>query len=145
MANTKDLKIITDFAIKQLSNELRHKLTSKKVLIGISSDGTSRFKKFDGVSDDGEIVVALANNSGYTSGGKKPTGKIRSVFALCYFLSLTQAKRKILILTDSEFYNIFQKESDGLLNGIELRYVDLPHELKEIAKRVKDNASREMS
>ena len=104
-----------------------------------------RTKVFDGVSKDGEVIVTVANNSGLTSGGKKPTGKLRSVFTTCYFLMLTQAKRRILVLTDKEFYDIFERDSDGLLKGIELVYVALPSEIEEIKRSVTIKASEEMS
>lgn len=145
MANTQELKKIKDYAINKLSDELGQRLVNKQVRIGLSTNGSSRLKEFDGVSEDREIIITVASNSGYTSGGRKPTGKIRSVYASCYFLNLTRASKKVIVLTDPEFYEIFRKDSDGLLNGIELKYINLPAELKEIAKKVKDDASREMS
>jgi len=145
MANTQELKKIRDFVIEKLSSELGQRLVNKQLQIGFSANGSPRLKEFDGVSEDREIVVSVASNSGKTSGGKKPTGKIRSVYSSLYFLNLTRASKKIMVLTDPEFYDIFLKDSEGLLNDIELRYIDLPPQLKEIAKNVKDNASKEMS
>lgn len=145
MANTSQFNIIKDYVIAEMSKKLKVELKTKKIQIGISSNGTVREKKFDGVSKNCDIVIVVSNNSGYTSGGKKPTGKIRSVFASCYFLSLTKAKKKILILTDKEFYEIFKKESDGLLKEIELQYFSLPDDMEEIKSAITRKASEEMS
>jgi len=145
MADTTSLKKINKYVIEQLSDKLNKPLLPNKVKIGISSDGTVRTRLFDGVSKEQEVIVSICNHGGLTSDGKKPVGKIRNVFSNCYFLNLTLTRRKILVVTDEEFYTIFKKESDGLLNDIELIYIPLPDELKIIAREVQREASTEMS
>lgn len=141
MADTHDLKEITKFAIEVVSKRLNIILKSKEVPVG--SQG--KVKKFDGASNDNDVVVNVINNSGYTSSGKLPSAKIRSTYADCYFLNLTNAKIKILAITNEEFFNIFNKNSKGLLEGIELMYIELPDNLKEIASNVAKIASMEMT
>lgn len=141
MANTSALKVVTHFAVQNVSKDLKIELYPEKVYIG--NEGVT--KKFDGVSLNKDIIVKVINHSGYTSGNKLPTGKIRNTFADCYFLSLTNAKTKILAVTNQEFYKIFKAESKGLLGNIQLEYIELPDELKEIARKVAKDASEEMS
>ncbi|MEA5058470.1 MAG: hypothetical protein VB049_00300 [Candidatus Pelethousia sp.] len=141
MANTSALKAVTNFAIQEVAKDLKIELAPQKIYIG--NEGVT--KKFDGVSLNKDIIVKVINHSGYTSGNKLPTGKIRNTFADCYFLSLTKANSKILAVTNQEFYKIFNAQSKGLLGEIQLKYIELPDELKEIARKVSQDASREMS
>ncbi len=141
MANTSDLKMITQFALEDVSKKIGTTLRKKKIALGEHH----RIKSFSGISDDGSILIKVINQSGYTSGGKRPVGKIRSVYSDCYFMSLSKAKQKILVFTNEEFYKIFCSDSQGLLPGFELYLVTLPQELKEIAQRVTGEASKEMT
>lgn len=141
MANTNALKKITEYVIINLSEPLCKKLKPGKVLAGTKG----KLKEFDGVSDDCSIVVEVINHGGYTSGGKLPTAKIKNTFSDCYFLSLTKAEKKILAFTNKEFYLIFKEKSDGYIEDIELRYVELPDEYRKIADSVLNSASDEMT
>lgn len=141
MANTSELKKITEYAVNVVANDLKVTLIPGQFNLGIYGAK----KRFDGISLDRDIVVKIINHSGYTSGGKLPVGKIKSTFADCYFLSLTKANMKILALTNKEYFYIFQKESYGLLNDIVLKYIELPDDLMKIAQEVARTASAEMS
>lgn len=141
MANTNELKLITQYAIEDVSEKVGSRLFTQDLPIGISG----RKKSFDGVSNDGSIVVQIINNSGYTSGGKKPIAKIKMVYSDCYFMTLTKAPRKILAFTNEEFFNLFKKDSQEFIPEYELIYVDLPQELKDVAQRVTKSASNEMT
>jgi hypothetical protein len=141
MANTSALKLITEYAIHEVSKDLAVELITEKVPIG--NQGIT--KKYDGVSHNRDVIVKVINHSGYTSGGKLPVGKIRNTFAECYFLTLTNAKTKILAITNADFFEIFKSSSKGLLGDIKLVYIDLPNYLKEIAREVSHDASVEMS
>ncbi len=141
MANTNDLKEITEYVISYISSELGITLKTRQIPIG--SQG--RLKEFDGVSIDGSVVVQVINHGGYTSGGKLPSAKIKNTYADCYFLSLANAKNKILAISNEEFFNIFESKSQGFLEDIKLIYVKLPKELKDKANMVLKSASSEMS
>ena len=141
MADTNDLKKITEYAIRRISDDLSVTLITRKIPVG--SQG--RLKEFDGVSADSSVVVQIINHGGYTSGGKLPSAKIKNTYADCYFLNLTHAKRKILAITNQEFFSIFKDKSQGFLNDIEVLFIDLSDELKEMAKKVIKSASEEMA
>jgi hypothetical protein len=90
--------------------------------------------------------VGIKSSSGKISGGKYPSGKVASAYQELYFLSLVKAERRILVLTNPEFYEIFQSRSDGrLAPGLELMLVSLPPELREEAQTVQQEASQEMA
>ncbi|TEB12296.1 hypothetical protein Psfp_03777 [Pelotomaculum sp. FP] len=141
MANTRELKIVSEYAINKAAEVLGVTLERKSVRIG-----SIKSKIFDGVSSDGKIVAKVINHSGLTSGNNKPNAKIRNTFAECYFLSLTESLNRYLVMTDPEFYHIFKDESAGLLvaNNIQLLLVELPTEYRNIVSRVTKQASEEM-
>jgi hypothetical protein len=140
MADTSLLKPVSEYAVDEVSKKLNIKLARQKVKIGFNKE-----KTFDGVSIDGDIVIKVLNHSGLTSGGNIPSAKIRSTYADCYFLSLTKARKKVLVLTNKEFYDIFNHDSIGLLNDIELMYIELSDKYKAITSEVSKLASDEMS
>ena len=142
MANTSELRKVSEYTIKKTAEMLEVTLGRKSTRIG-----SIKSKTFDGVSPDENTVVKVVNHSGFTSGNNKPSAKIRNTFAECYFLSLTKAFYKYLVITDPEFYRIFEDESAGLLdsNNIKLLFIDLPEEYRAIVSRVTGEASKEMS
>jgi len=141
MANTTELVKIKEYVISDLSKTLGLELKKKRLKLGTGN----KIKQFDGVSYYSDVVIQVVNHSGLTSGGRKPSAKIKNTFGDLYFLNLTNATRKILVITDEEFYNIFKEDSNGLLGDIELLYFELPKELKEIHKKVTKEASKEMT
>lgn len=141
MANTRELKKVSEYAIRRVTEILEISLERRSIRIG-----NVKLKTFDGVSSDRKIVVKVINHGGFTSGNNKPNAKIRNTFAECYFLSLTEALDKYLVMTNPEFYHIFKEESIGLLesNNIKLLLVELPEEYLSIVSRVTRQASEEM-
>ena len=141
MANTKELKKVSEYAIDKAAQAIGVTLERKSI-----RTGSVKLKTFDGVSSDEKTVAKVINHSGLTSGNNKPNAKIRNTFAECYFLSLTKALDKYLVMTDPDFYNIFKNESIGLLdsNNIKLLLVELPEEYRAIVSRVTRQASEEM-
>lgn len=142
MANTRELKKVTEYVIDKVSEILGVSLERRSIRIG-----NVKLKTFDGVSSDRKIVAKVINHSGLTSGNNKPNAKLRNTFAECYFLSLTEALDKYLVMTNPEFYHIFKEESAGMLesNNIKLLLVVLPEEYRSIVSRVTRQASEEMS
>ncbi|WP_310602877.1 hypothetical protein [Anaerosporobacter sp.] len=141
MANTSALKKVSVYVINQIALKLDINLANKSVQIGTKG----KRKAFDGVSDNGKIIVKVINHSGKTSGGKKPNGKIKNTYSDCFFMNLTQAEQKILVFTNKEFYDIFIADCDGLMEDFELMYIQLPEEYSQIVEEVTKEASKEMS
>jgi hypothetical protein len=100
---------------------------------------------FDAVSADGRVVVSIKSSRGTTRGGKPPTGAIKAAIADLYFLSLVDADRRILVLTDIDFYKRLSHDLKGRTGqGLELKHVPLPTKLALEVQTVLDRASREM-
>lgn len=141
MANTSDLKIVKDYVVEQMAIRYGKKLTRKAIEIGLYG----KCKEFDGVSERRDVVITVVNHSGKTKGKKKPAGKINKAFAECYFLSLTDAVKKVLVITDEDFFNIFMEASFGIRGDIDILHFRLPSEMEAIVARVVKNASDEMT
>lgn len=147
MADTTKLKTkIEPFVRKELEKLYPgHTFTEKAVIVGRKKDGSPAFHKFDAVSEDSTIVVSIKSHSWKTSGGKRPAGKIGEIYQALYFLSLAQAKNKLLILTNRGTYDGFARESDGKMPGdVEIRLVTLPPKLQQLVNEVSERASKEI-
>lgn len=148
MADTRLIKEkVEPFVISWLEvNYPSHTFSKKFLQVGTKQDGSPALHEFDAVSNDENIVAAIKSHSGKTSGGKRPAGKIGMVYQELYFLSLVNAKRKLLILTDKDFHRDFVKESDGkIARDIETILCELPAELRSEVNRIRQIASQEQS
>jgi len=80
---------------------------------------------FDLVSEDNQIVAEVKSHQ-LTRGGNVPSGKISDTYQACFMLEKVSAKKKLLILTDSKFYEIFKRYSEGKISE-EIEIVLLPN------------------
>jgi len=123
-----------------------HTFSKRPLPVGSKRDGSLALHEFDAVSEDNSIVAVIKSHSGKTSGGKRPAGKIGMVYQELYFLTLVDAKLKLVILTDEEFYGIFIKESEGkVAQDIEIHLCKLPGELQREVDKVRQKASYEQT
>jgi hypothetical protein len=102
-----------------LERELGVSLPEKKVFL----TGTDRAYKFDMVSSDGTIV---GETKTYTWRGKRiPYAKIAHASEACLFLlHAKDAKTRLLVLTDREFYQHYVRSRQGLMvqaDGVTIR------------------------
>src|SRR5579863_10589179 len=65
---------------------------------------------FDAVSDDRSIVATISTSGSKTSGGKHAVGKILKLRSDMLFLTMVNAKRRIVILTEHDMYKQCLKE-----------------------------------
>ena len=147
MANTRDLEKVELFIRKELGKYYPgHSFTEKALALGKRRDGTYAVHKFDAVSEDNTIVASIKSHSWLTSGGNLPSGKIGQIYQSLYFLSLVDAKTKLLILTDREACEGFLTVSNGkVAEDIKIKFYPLPPELELSVKKVCQKASQEMS
>jgi hypothetical protein len=102
--------------------------------------------EFDAVSGDGRIVASIKANSGLTSGGNHPTGKVATCLNEVYYLTLVEARERLLVLTNPAFYEIFVKTLAGkIAAGVQIVLVPLPAEMQRQVDGVTLLASQEMS
>ncbi len=103
--------------------------------------------EFDAVSVDKKIVTSIKSSSGKTSGGKRPSAKISIAISEIYFLSLVKAEKKILVLTDPEFYEILLKnlkDTGKLHPDVELKCILLPKEMQDVIDQKRKISSKEV-
>jgi len=147
MADTTVFKEVEDFIRQELERCYPgHTFSEKSLPLGKRRDGTPSFHRFDAVSEDNTIVASIKSHSWLTSSGKSPAGKIGQIYESLYFLSLVDAKTKLLVLTDRATYEGFLVKSDGkIAKDVEIKLCPLPPELGLRVKKVHQKASQEMS
>lgn len=102
---------------------------------------------FDAISADNTIVVNISTSSGIIAGRKKPSGKFQKLRADMLFLLMTQAEKRVIILTERDMYELCMREkANGRVpEEIEFLHVELPDELSTALKQARDIASTEVS
>jgi hypothetical protein len=151
MADTSLLKVIEARVVDWLDATYGQKFQrQQKLQIGTKHDSEPAYHTFDAVSYDEKgnplIIAAITTHSGRTSGGNYPSGKVDGTFRDLYLLCLARAPKNIMILTNSEFLEIFRSRSDGKSTpGMELKYCPLPPDAQRQIETVHANASREMT
>jgi len=92
-------------------------LKKRKLVIGYDSKNKPQIHEFDIVSDDVNIV-------GEIKSGRK--SRINYVGALsdCFLLTRIKARKKLLVLTNKEFYGYFKANSEGVIpDNIEIMLI----------------------
>ncbi|MBS3968889.1 MAG: hypothetical protein KGZ94_02105 [Clostridia bacterium] len=141
MADTSKLNEITFYILEGLGKDFKTKFKPKRVQIGPGAVE----KRFTGVSSDNKIIVHVCHHSGITKGGNIPVGKLNGLYAKCYIMEKVKADEKYIYFTNREFFEIFKKDSHGVIEGIQLRYFDnLPSNYQEVLTEVIKRASDEM-
>jgi hypothetical protein len=133
MASTAKLRYKVEPYIRRLlEDEFDQPFSSQRLEL---PGGATR--EFDAVSADGSVVVAVKTSSGLTSGGNKPSGKVKGAITDLYYLSLIDAPVRRLVLTNPEFYDIFTTDMAGAIaDGIDVVLVPLPAELQAMVDEV---------
>jgi hypothetical protein len=147
MAKTTELREVELFIRKELAKDYPgHTFTEKALPLRRKRDGTYAVHNFDAVCEDNTIVASIKSHSWLTSGGNLPSGKIGQIYQSLYFLSLVDAKTKLLILTNREAYEGFLRVSDGkVAEGIDIKFYRPSPKLQLRVKKVQQKASQEMS
>jgi hypothetical protein len=99
-------------AAEWLSKKFTQNFSPKSLQVGVKIDDTPALHNFDLVSEDGQIVAEVKSHR-FTASGNIPSAKISDTYACCGMLEKVAAKQKLLILTDTAFYRLFKRYSDG--------------------------------
>ncbi len=142
MANTNLLKTLAEPYVRRwLSSKYDIDFYDYEKELRLITGGVHRF---DIVSKDGSIIAGI-KTSALRDNGRVGTGVIKSTFTELYFLSLTKAKTKLMILTDKGYYEYFRKVSKGKVDrGIEIIFCYLPKSIKDKIKEVHKTCSEEI-
>ena len=101
---------------------------------------------FDAVSQDGKVIATISTSSAMTSGRKLAVGKLQKIRADMLFLLLADAERRVVVLTESDMYDLCIKEREGgrVPHEIEFAHAELPGPLKAKLNEAKKSASEEV-
>lgn len=107
---------------------------------------TGRNHEFDAVSADGAMIFSIKSASGRTATGGLPQGKFHTAIAELYFLSLVSGQKRVLLVTNPQFYKLLERRLAGLMpDGVHLECLPLPHEMQAQLDAVIAVASKEVS
>ena len=107
---------------------------------------TSGKHEFDAVSQDRSIIAGIKGHSWKTKSGNLPSGKYAQLYQELYFLSLAEASKKFLILTNEDMHKDFVKRSRGkVAKGIDVIFCRLPLQMRVKVESVQAAASREQA
>ncbi|MCW3983203.1 MAG: hypothetical protein NWE96_04330 [Candidatus Bathyarchaeota archaeon] len=115
-----------EFCKKWLENSFKDRFSKKNLPVGFKKDGKIAQHSFDLVSSDNQVVAEVKSHQ-ITKGGNNPSGKIADTYYACSMLEKVKSNRKLLLLTDEQFYNLFKRYSDGkIAEDIEIIQVNIP-------------------
>ena len=120
--------------------KVRYNLSFASSILELKTGGQ---REFDAVSEDQSVVASIKAHSGATSGNKNPSAKVSSALLEVYFLMLVPANERILILTNPEFFEIFERNTKGRIVGdVRVECIPLPTDMQarvaEVTKRACD-------
>ena len=141
MANTNDLKQIEPYVRKWLRKEFHKEFLPNEIALPLRTGGKH---KFDAISRDRSIVAGIKSNHPRPE-KKVGVGVVDSSLVELYYLSLVKAKRKFLIFTNKDFYEILKRRLEGkILPDTKILYCKLSKKAASIAARAAKSARREI-
>ncbi|MDP3792945.1 MAG: hypothetical protein Q8Q89_04450 [bacterium] len=142
MANTNDLKTLVEPYVRGwLTNRYYQPFEEMELPLKLITGGKHRFD----IISKSQTIVGGIKTTPLRESGRVGTGAIKSLFTELYFLSLVKAERKLLILTDKGFYELFKRRALGkVLPDTEIIYCELPKSLSYEVAEVHKTASKEI-
>jgi len=81
------------------ADEIRHGVLSRE-----AEDPIGGVFDFDAVSGDKNVVATISTSGAKTSGGKHAVGKILKIRSDMLFLTMVEAKHRVVVLTENDMY-----------------------------------------
>lgn len=102
---------------------------------------------FDAVSEDGTIVANISTSSGTTATGKYPSAKVQKLRADMLFLLMTEAKHRLIVLTEKDMFDLCKREQAAGRTPVEIEFIlaDIDSDLREELRRSRKVASDEVT
>ena len=87
---------------------------------------------FDAVSEDHSVVATISTSGCKTSGGKHAVGKLLKLRSDMLFLTMVEANRRLIILTERDMFEHCEKDAAGgrVPPEIEFSCAIIPDELR---------------
>jgi len=128
-----------EMAKKWLQNRFNISFSRRNLRVGSKSCGKPAMHNFDLVSKDNQMIAEVKSHRLTNSGSI--SGKISDTYQACFMLEKVNAKKKLLILTDPKFYEIFKRYSEGKISK-EITVMLLRHNEDRKAVDLKTMATR---
>lgn len=105
------------------------------------------FFDFDAVSEDRSVVATVSTIGARTATGNFGSGKIFKFRSEMLFLTMIEARRRIIVLTERDMYEQCESERAGgrVPPKIEIRCAAIPETLRGRLIAAREKASGEMS
>lgn len=102
---------------------------------------------FDAVSEDHSIVAAVSTSGAKTSGGNHAVGKLLKLRSDMLFLTMVDAKRRVIVLTEQDMCDLLRREFEAGRMPKEIEFVcaEIPAELRARLVEGRQKASGEFS
>jgi hypothetical protein len=102
---------------------------------------------FDAVSGDQSIVAVISTSGAKTAGGKHAVGKVLKIRADMLFLTMAEATRRIVVLTERDMCDLMNREFSAGRVPPEIEFVcaDIPADLRVRLVQAREKASAEVS
>ena len=102
---------------------------------------------FDAVSPDRSIIATISTSGARTGSGNYAVGKIMKIRSDMFFLLLTSAERRLVVLTEEDMYNqcLTEAQAGRVPPAIEFVHARIPAELDARLRNARTTASKEMS
>jgi len=102
---------------------------------------------FDAVNSDKSFAATISTSGAKTASGKHAVGKLLKIRSDMYFLLLANVQRRLVVLTETDMYELCQKEVAGgrVHRSIEFVHVEIPADLASRLKAARSTASKEVS
>lgn len=102
---------------------------------------------FDAVSADRKIVTTISTSASKTSSGKHAVGKILKLRSDMLFLTMVQAEKRIIVLTEQDMLAQCEKEKSGGRVPPEIDFIcaEIPSTLRSKLDSARAKASAEVT
>jgi hypothetical protein len=145
VANTQVLKeAVENFVRGALESEFGTPFVKKRLIL-VRVEVPPSDHEFDAVATDGSVIAGIISSAARTSGGKRNVGAVHHATGELYYLTLTEARRRMLICTDASFCDLMNSVTRGrLASGLEIRHMTLPDDIERRAQASRTGSSFEM-
>ena len=101
---------------------------------------------FDAVSSDDTIVATISTSASITSGGKQGVGKMMKIRSDMLFLTMAEAKRRIVVLTEKDMFERCLSEVAGgrVPPEVEFALAVIPDDLRSRLIAAREQSSKEV-
>src|SRR5579871_5544396 len=102
---------------------------------------------FDAVSEDRSIVATISTSGSKTAGGKNAVGKLLKLRSDMLFLTMVEAEKRLIVLTEPDMLKQCQKEADGGRVPPEITFLcaAIPEALRQRLIAARGKCSEEVS